>query len=259
VSRPGVARRRAIALALALLAGLGAPALATAQGERDGRDVRPAINDAWITAKTKIALFADARVKARQVSVDTTRGTVALRGKVDSQEARAAAIAVATEVDGVKRVRSELQVVPPTERGRVDAVDRDLTRQVRARLIGDPALDRVDVRTDRGVATLRGNVASLADSARASETAARVPGVRAVRNELAYGPEIEARQRSVIGALLLFAAMQQKASSTVRRPPEPDAGQALDADAPDGRTATPRPAGPKPPSQVSRVPGSPPR
>ena len=255
---PGVAGRLS-ALALGLLVAAGAPSLAAAQGEKDpGRIVRAVIDDAWITAKTKIALFADPRVKVRQVSVDTLHGIVALRGKVDSPAARAAAVAVAGEVDGVRRVRSELQIVPAPDRDRIDALDRDLTKQVRARLISVPDFDRIDVRTDRGVVTLRGNVPELAHSARASETAAGVRGVKAVRNELAYGPEVEARQRTLIGALLLFAAARQKSTGPTLRPSEPEAGQVLEGDGPGASPKTSRPAGPKTeakrPPQVTSAP-----
>ena len=38
------------------------------------------INDTWLTAKTKIALAADGRVKGRQIDVETTKGQVMLRG-----------------------------------------------------------------------------------------------------------------------------------------------------------------------------------
>ena len=49
------------------------------------------ISDSWVTAKTKLDLFADERVKGRQISVETVKGAVTLRGKVDSNEAKAAA------------------------------------------------------------------------------------------------------------------------------------------------------------------------
>jgi hypothetical protein len=122
----------------------------------------------------------------------------------------------------------------------------------------------VDARTDRGLVTLRGNTTDIADSARASEIAARVPGVRAVRNELAYGPEAEARQRSVIGAFLLFAAMRQKAPAPARRdrpgdmPSPPDAGQIQEAEQP----SRPRPAqakaeGRRAGPQVTSIPAGP--
>ena len=50
-------------------------------------DATTPINDTWLTAKTKIALAADGRVKGRQIDVETTKGQVLLRGKVDSDSA----------------------------------------------------------------------------------------------------------------------------------------------------------------------------
>ena len=38
------------------------------------QDVKTGISDSWLTAKTKIALFADERVKGNQVSVETLSG-----------------------------------------------------------------------------------------------------------------------------------------------------------------------------------------
>ena len=73
-----------------------------------------AVSDSWITSKAKIALFADERVKGTQVSVDTKNGVVHLRGKVDSDESKAAAAAIATGIDGAKSVKNDLQVVSPT-------------------------------------------------------------------------------------------------------------------------------------------------
>jgi hyperosmotically inducible protein len=74
-------------------------------------EVGTGLSDSWLTAKTKIALFADERVSAPQVSVETKNGMVTLRGEVDSSESRAAAVEIATATDGVKGVKNELQVV----------------------------------------------------------------------------------------------------------------------------------------------------
>jgi hyperosmotically inducible periplasmic protein len=144
------------------------------------------MSDSWLTAKTKIALFADERVKSRQVSVETVNATVTLRGKVDSDEAKTAAVFVAKAVKGVKSVRNDLQVVPPGDRKVTDASDKDITHQVEDRLAKDAQLKKVDVRADRGVVILTGAVPSIAASARASELAREVSGVRSVKNELTY-------------------------------------------------------------------------
>jgi hyperosmotically inducible protein len=150
------------------------------------QDAKTGITDSWLTAKTKVALYADERVKGGQVSVETVNGTVTLRGKVDSDDAKAAAVSVAQAVDGVKSVRNDLQVVPPGDRKAVDTSDKDITRQVEVRLSRDVQLRKVDVRTDGGAVILTGAVPSIGASARASEQAREVPGVRMVKNELTY-------------------------------------------------------------------------
>jgi hyperosmotically inducible protein len=150
------------------------------------QDAKTAISDSWLTAKTKIALFADDRIKGGQVSVETVNGAVSLRGKVDSDDAKAAAVSVAQAVEGVKSVRNDLQVVPPGDRKVIDISDKDITRQVEGRLSKDAQLKKVDVRTDGGAVILTGAVSSIGASARASELARGVPGVRMVKNELTY-------------------------------------------------------------------------
>ena len=70
---------------------IGGALLAGSAYALDKADVKTPINDTWITAKTKIALAADGRVKGRQIDVETTNGQVMLRGKVDSDSAKQAA------------------------------------------------------------------------------------------------------------------------------------------------------------------------
>lgn len=150
------------------------------------RDAKSGVSDSWLTAKTKIALFADERVKGRQIGVETVKGAVTLRGKVDSDEAKAAAASLAGGIEGVKSVRNDLQVVAPADRKAVDVSDKDITRQVEDLLSKDRRLKKVDVRTDRGVVSLTGDVPGIGASARASEIAREVPSVRSVKNELVY-------------------------------------------------------------------------
>jgi hyperosmotically inducible protein len=152
--------------------------------EKKAKAVKARLSDSWVTAKTKIALFADDRVKGRQVNVDTNSGVVTLRGTVDSDAARSAAEEIARSTKGVKSVKNDLEVVAPSERKVAAASDKDINRQVQARLSEDARLKKVDPRTDAGVVTLKGDVPTITDSARASELAREVPGVRAVRNEL---------------------------------------------------------------------------
>jgi len=149
------------------------------------QDAKTAVSDSWITSKTKIALFSDERVKGTQVTVDTMKGgVVLLRGKVDSAEAKAAAAEIAKGIEGVQSVKNDLQVVAPGTRKMVDAKDEDIDKAVEARLKKDAQLKNVDVRLDAGVVTLTGEVPSIVASARASEMARSVPGVKSVKNEL---------------------------------------------------------------------------
>jgi hyperosmotically inducible protein len=168
---------------------VGAPFAAQAQTPKDKaksttEEVKTEFSDTWITSKTKIALFADERVKGTQISVDTKNGVVHLRGKVDSDEAKQAAADVAKGIEGAKSVKNDLQVVSPAARKAVDTNDKEITKAVQARLSKDAQLKKVDVRTDGGVVTLTGEVASITAAAKASEMARYVGGVKSVKNEL---------------------------------------------------------------------------
>jgi hypothetical protein len=129
----------AILMALVAVAPLTAGAADTKAGTTT-QESKPMVTDSWVTSKTKISLFADERVKGTQVSVDTTKGVVHLRGKVDSAEAKSAAGDIAKRIDGVKSVRNDLQVVAPTARKAVDASDSDIAKAVGTRLAKDTQL-----------------------------------------------------------------------------------------------------------------------
>jgi hyperosmotically inducible protein len=165
----------------------GAPAWVGAeQGKSTMEEAKGKVSDSWITGKTKIALYADDRVSGTQINVDTMQGMVHLRGKVDSAAAKAAAEEVARGIEGVRGVKNELQVVPASSQKLVEAKDEEITKQVKRRFEADPKLKSLDVRADNGVVTLQGQLPSIADSARASQMAREVPGVRAVRNDTTY-------------------------------------------------------------------------
>jgi hyperosmotically inducible protein len=151
-------------------------------------DAKTGMTDSWVTSKTKIALFADDRVKGSQVHVETQDGTVMLRGKVDDAEAKNAAGEIAKGIEGVKSVKNELQVVAPTDRKAVDADDKQISKSVESRFKQDPQLksSKIDAKVNAGVVTLTGEVKSINTSARASEVARGVPGVRSVKNDLTY-------------------------------------------------------------------------
>jgi hyperosmotically inducible protein len=178
-------------LAIGLIAVM--PLAASAQTTTDKAEkktatekVTTATKDGWISSKTKIALYADERVHGTSVNVDTKNGVITLRGKVDSPEEKAAAAEVAKGIEGVTSVKNNLQVVPRAERKAVDRKDDDVTKAVKERLKKDARLkgSDIEVRADKGVVTLTGDVKDLGARARASEVARGVAGVKAVKNEI---------------------------------------------------------------------------
>src|SRR5713226_2612870 len=153
------------AFAFAAVAILAAPTAGASQTTTDkieqkvksaAQDVKAEVADSWLTAKTKIALYSDERVKGRQISVETVKGTIMLRGKVDSDEAKTAAGSIAKGVQHVKAVKNDLEVVPVGDRKATDISDKDITLQIETRFSKTAQLAKIDVRTDRGVVTLAG-------------------------------------------------------------------------------------------------------
>jgi hyperosmotically inducible protein len=173
-----------VTLCIALV--VGAALIAVPATAVDVSKEKALVNDSWLTAKTKIALAADARVKGRQIEVETTEGRVVLRGKVDSDEAKRAAEGITAGLDGVKTVKNELQVVAPSTRDAVEEKDEAITVRVKDHFAKDAHLKHaaIDVQTNAGVVSLTGEVRDIMTSAQASWTARQVPGVKSVKNDL---------------------------------------------------------------------------
>jgi hyperosmotically inducible periplasmic protein len=149
-------------------------------------DEKTPINDTYLTAKTKIALFADSRIKGSEINVETVQGQLLIRGKVDSDAVKQAAEGIAKGIDGVKTVKNELQVVAPSKREATDDKDEAITKRVNDQIEKDAALKKAGIhaRTNAGVVSLSGEVADLTASAQASWIAWQVSGVKSVKNDL---------------------------------------------------------------------------
>jgi len=149
-------------------------------------DEKAPVNDSWITAKTKIALFADSRVKGSDINVETTQGAIMMRGKVDSEASKQAAEGIAKGIEGVKSVKNDLQVVAPAMREVTDDKDEAITARVNDHISKDAHLKTAGIhaQTNAGVVSLTGEVADLMTSANASWSAWQVPGVKSVKNDL---------------------------------------------------------------------------
>ena len=152
----------------------------------DKADEKTPINDSWLTSKTQIALFADARVKGSEINVETTQGTVMIRGKVDTHAAKQAAEQIAKGIYGVKTVKNELQVVAPSKREATNDKDDAITARVKTQIAKDANLMKANlyVQTNAGVVSLNGDVPDFLTSAQASWTAWQIPGVKSVQNYL---------------------------------------------------------------------------
>jgi hyperosmotically inducible protein len=77
-----------------------------------GKTVGETIDDATITARVKTALLNDSQVGGLKIDVDTTKGVVTMSGIVKSQAEAERAVQLAKQVNGVKDVKSTLQVGP---------------------------------------------------------------------------------------------------------------------------------------------------
>jgi hyperosmotically inducible periplasmic protein len=179
-------------LFLLLIALVACPAIASAQSTpqaASATDSKPGpVKDSWITSKTKMALVADGRTKARKIKVETESGVVTLRGKVTSMDERNAAEEITKHIDGVRSVRNTLEVVPDASRKALDAKDDQISKTLRDRYATDDQLKAasIRVRADNGMVTLMGTVPTAQAKDRAAAVARKVPGVRAVRNELQF-------------------------------------------------------------------------
>ncbi|MBI2510661.1 MAG: BON domain-containing protein [Opitutae bacterium] len=103
--------------AAALAAGLaGSVVLSTGcAGTATRASTGEMIDDSVITAKVKTELIRDEVVKARDINVDTFRGTVQLSGFVETPEQKARAGDIAARVTGVHNVVNNItvKVLPP--------------------------------------------------------------------------------------------------------------------------------------------------
>jgi len=68
------------------------------------------VDDSVITMKVKTAIFAEESLKSSEVNVETFKGVVQLSGFVNSQADIQKAVAVASEVSGVKSVKNDMQL-----------------------------------------------------------------------------------------------------------------------------------------------------
>jgi len=146
------------------------------------------VSDSSMTSRARIALFADSRVKGLAINVETTEGQVMLKGTVDSVLASQAAEEIAKNLDGVKSVKNNLEVITSSVPEAVAKKDDDITTHVKANPAKDPQLmnTKIIVQTKAGVVLLKLEVQDLMTSANGFSMAWHLPGVQSVKNNLVF-------------------------------------------------------------------------
>jgi hyperosmotically inducible periplasmic protein len=145
-----------------------------------------AAKDAWITTDAKVRLIANSDTPARDINVDTLRGVVTLFGTVPTEGARRAAESEVKEIDGVKSVENDLQVVPQVSAAAVEHRDDRVKDAIEKRLSARAELSdaNIDVEVANGVARLTGTVRGQPDRLTALTLARTTDGVRSVVGDL---------------------------------------------------------------------------
>jgi hyperosmotically inducible periplasmic protein len=152
-----------------------------------------AASDAGITTKVKAKLAVDSTVKASQINVDTRDKIVTLSGNVDSEAAKAQAVALARGTEGVADVVDNLTLTAAApqsaEAGRsVGQVidDASITAAVKTKLMADSVVGalKIDVDTKDGVVSLNGPVKNQTEKDTAIRIARETSGVKDVLDNL---------------------------------------------------------------------------
>ena len=142
------------------------------------------VDDEEIRDAVKNAFLYDPRVSLFNPVVSVNNGTVTLTGIVDNLKAKRAAAQDARNTTGVWRVKNYLKVRPADQRS-----DGQIAADVRAALLRDPFVDRMDIHVSvyGGTVYLRGDVDSYYEKEHAEDIAARVKGATDVGNYLTVG------------------------------------------------------------------------
>ena len=102
---------RIISTCLVLSLGTGAALFSTGcAGSATKESTGEYIDNSAVTAKVKSAFASDDVVKAREINVDTFRGTVSLSGFVATEAEKSRAERIAASVEGVREVRNNITV-----------------------------------------------------------------------------------------------------------------------------------------------------
>jgi len=136
------------------------------------------MDDASVTNAVETALSRTTEVSARDVETSTRRGRVILKGTVDTPAQREAAVRVAAQVAGVKKIDNRLGT-------RQESGDPDymLTNEIRGEL-GNNGLGGVRCFVVDGTAFLDGAVGNPDQKDKAEEVVGGFEGIEAINNDI---------------------------------------------------------------------------
>lgn len=199
-----ITRLRTAAVALtavaALTAGCGDRNRNTTDQATNQTELNPVIttmDDDRIVAAVRSDYFASDQIKEHDIDVSSDQGVVTLKGTVPSEAVHQQAVALAKDIDGVKRVDDQLRVqAASASASTAAAANRDdegaawVTTRILAQYYVNPELKpwNIDVSTSRdGVVTLEGKIDNDQDRAEAVRIAKSTEGVKDVRDRLRAG------------------------------------------------------------------------
>lgn len=146
----------------------------------DERSVATQASDAEIEGKIKAALLSSPVSGTSSIGVYSRRGVVVLVGVVPrGSGAGRAAVDIARQTDGVRRVETFFVASRPSEAG-----DLELEAKIKEAFVADSSVsaERVSVSVFAGHAVLVGVVAGTAQEQQFVDDASAVPGVVSVRS-----------------------------------------------------------------------------
>ncbi|MDB5972655.1 MAG: hypothetical protein JWQ90_5105 [Hydrocarboniphaga sp.] len=169
---------------------------AAADAPKESASIGAAMDDTAITAKVKQRLMSDERMETAKIDIETNNGVVTLSGSAPSADAKHAAEELARNVAEVQGIDNRIAApgamddMSAKAENAADQVgstisDATITTKVKAQFAADDVVKAtaIKVDTDKGVVTLKGEVASAEAHKRAVDITRRIDGVKSVDDD----------------------------------------------------------------------------
>lgn len=149
--------------------------------------------DAWIGHKVTMTLFLHRNVSSSKTKVTVKAGVVTLTGDASSAGQRDLTTEYAKDIEGVKEVRNDMQVVAVTEPAvrtmgeKVD--DASITSQVRFALMAHRSSNALKIKVEvrNGDVVLTGIANNEAEKTLVTKLVTDIQGVNSVNNQMTIG------------------------------------------------------------------------